>query len=174
MINKYEEMLMGGHPNSLGETLEVVDDVLKSEKNLQDLVDCWKSEDEVVRLRVQNAVKRVAQEKPEWVAKYIPDFLSWISEIDQASTRWGLSTLFMWLDEYLDEAQQKQALKIMKDNLFYDDWIVQNTTAESLTYYAKKDSKLKTWLIPNLRKLQKSRHKSVRKRAEKYLQQLSE
>lgn len=171
-INAYETLLSGGHPNSLGNTLQVVDDILKDQTHVQDLIDCWKSKDEIVRLRVQNAAKRVAKQQPGWIAVYIPDFLGWIAEIDQASTKWCLSTLFMWLDSYLDDKQRAAAITIMKDNLHYDDWIVQNTTSESLTHFAASDAALTAWLKPELMKLRKSRHKSVARRAEKYLTQL--
>jgi hypothetical protein len=53
---KYEKQLTGGHPNSLGNTVEVVSDVLTDRKKLKDLIECWQSEDELVRLRVQNGV----------------------------------------------------------------------------------------------------------------------
>lgn len=168
----FEQLLKGGHHNSLGNTIEIVDEVLKDQSKLQELFNCWKSDDELVRLRVQNGVKRVAKEHPDWVAKYIPDLLGWVSEIDQASTKWCLSTLFMWLDDFMGDEQHMQAIDIMKANLHYDDWIVQNTTSESLTYYAKKDPELKKWLLPELQKLTQSRHKSVARRAEKYITQL--
>lgn len=171
-INSYEDLLKGGHPNSLGNTIMVVDDVLTDQTKLKDLVDCWRSDDELVRLRVQNGVKRVAKEKPEWVAAFLPDLLSWITEIDQASTKWCLSTLYMWLEKYMSENQQTQAIEIMKQNLHYDDWIVQNTTSESLAYYAKKDKNLKAWLLPELEKLTQSRHKSVSRRAQKLIESL--
>jgi hypothetical protein len=171
-INKYEELLTGGHPNSLGNTIQVVDDILTDEKKLKELVECWKSEDELVRLRVQNGVKRVAKEKPEWVAKFIPDLLSWITKIDQASTKWCLSTLYMWLDKYMTKEQQIVAIKVMRSNLHYDDWIVQNTTSESLAHYAKNDDNLRKWLMPELEILTKSRHKSVARRAQKLINNL--
>jgi hypothetical protein len=79
----------------------------------------------------------------------------------------------MWLDGYMTEEQRKTAIEIMKGNLHYDDWIVQNTTSESLTHFAKKDDELKQWLIPELKKLTDSRHKSVARRAQKYIDSLS-
>jgi hypothetical protein len=169
---KYEEQLTGGHPNSLGNTIEVVSDVLTDRAKLKDLIECWQSEDELVRLRVQNGVKRVAKEKPEWVAEFIPDLLGWITKIDQASTKWCLSTLYMWLENYMSHDQQIKAIEVMKSNLHYDDWIVQNTTAESLTHFAMKSEDLKEWLLPELQKLTGSRHKSVARRAQKYIESL--
>ncbi len=171
-MNKFESELKGGHPNSLGNTVKVVEDVLMDRTRLKDLVECWKSEDELVRLRVQNGVKRVAKEKPEWVADFLPDLLGWITEIDQASTKWCLSTLYMWLEKYMSKDDQTRAVEVMKSNLHYDDWIVQNTTSESLGYYAKNDENLKQWLMPELKKLLGSRHKSVARRAQKLIDSL--
>jgi hypothetical protein len=173
-INKFEEELKGGHHNSLGNTVKVVEEVLSDQDRLQDLIDCWKSHDELVRLRVQNGVKRVAKEQPKWVAEFLPDLLSWITDIDQASTKWCLSTLYVWLDEYMTNEQRKTAIEIMKDNIHYNDWIVQNTTSESLAYYAKKDAELRQWLIPELEDLSVSKHKSVSNRAKKLIDALSE
>jgi len=171
-INHYEELLSGGHPNSLGNTVAVVDDILTDENKLADLFDCYDSPDEVVRLRVSNAMKRVCKEHPDWVAQYLDSLINKTAQIDQASTKWTLSTLFMWLDSYMDNGQRSKAVKLMKQNLYYDDWIVQNTTAESLAHFAKSNPALKTWLIPELQKLTKSRHKSVARRAEKLLASL--
>lgn len=171
-INEYEELLSGGHPNSLGNTIQVVDDVLTDEKKLKDLYDCYDSPDEVVRLRVSNGMKRVCNVHPEWVAKYLDNLIGKTSKIEQASTKWTLSTLFMWLDKYMSNEQRQSAINIMKINLHYDDWIVQNTTSESLAFYAKKSEELKVWLLPELNKLLKSRHKSVARRAQKLIDNL--
>ncbi len=117
-------MLTGGHPNSLGNTIQVVEEVLKDKAKLQDLYDCYKSTDEVVRLRVSNGMKRVCKEKPEWVAEYLDELILDTSKIDQASTKWTLSTLFMWLDGFMNAEQRRGAITVMKTNLHYDDWIV--------------------------------------------------
>ena len=170
MTARFEERLTGGHPNSLGNTIEVVDEVLASKAKLRELVDCYKSSDEVVRLRVSNGVKRVSKEHPDWVMEYIDELQSWVSEIDQPSTHWTLSWLFEHLHAHMSEAQRLRAVEIMKHNLTHDDdWIVQNNTLAALAHYAKGDKELTEWLIPELKKSTKSKHKSVARRAEKLL-----
>lgn len=171
-INEFETRLTGGHPNSLGSTVEVFEEILADKSKLQDLYDCYESEDEVVRLRVSSALKRVCQAKPEWVAENLDGLLGSIARIEQASTKWTLANIYMWLDDYMTDEQRSLAINILKDNLHYDDWIVQNLTSESLTYFAKKNPELQAWLIPELRKLTKSRHKSVTKRAHKLIDSL--
>ena len=173
-INHYEEMLTGGHPNSLGNTLIVVDDVLSNKENLDNLYQCYFSHDAVVRLRVSNAFKRICKEKPGWVAEYIDKFINEISNIDQASTKWTLATLFLLLKNYMSSKQKAASIKIMKNNLHYPDWIVQNITADTLAVYAENDVKLKQWLIPELKKLSKGKYKSVARRSDKLISRLSE
>jgi hypothetical protein len=93
-MNDFEQQLTGGHPNSLGNTIQVVEQVMNDKKKLNDLFACYESKDEVVRLRVSNAIKRICKEKPQWVAAYLDILINDVSKIDQASTKWTLSTLF--------------------------------------------------------------------------------
>ena len=67
MTERFEDMLTGGHPNSLGRTIEVVDAVLAAPERFEELFNCYQSADEVVRLRVSNAMKRVEAEQHELV-----------------------------------------------------------------------------------------------------------
>ena len=67
MKEKFETMLSGGHPNSLGNTLEVVDIILNDEESLDYLFECYSSNDATVRLRVSNAFKRIFRQKPNWL-----------------------------------------------------------------------------------------------------------
>jgi hypothetical protein len=172
-INNFEIELTGGHPNSLGNTEEVVAKVLKDHAKLQDLYDCYKSEDAVVRLRVSSAMKRICKAQPDWIMEYLDKFQSEISSLDQPSAKWSLAQMFMWLDEKMSEGQRARAIEIMKHNLETDDdWIVQNNTAESLAHFAQADAHLKEWLIPQLEKMKSSRHNSVTRRAQKLIDTL--
>ena len=45
-VMSFEQSLKGGHPNSLGNTLEVVDEVLGNTDKMQDLFLCYQSNDE--------------------------------------------------------------------------------------------------------------------------------
>lgn len=56
MSEPFEQMLQGGHPNSLGRTQEVVNIALADQGRLEDLFATIRSEDAVVRLRVGDAL----------------------------------------------------------------------------------------------------------------------
>ena len=171
--NEFEELLTGGHPNSLGNTIPVVETVLANPERFPELFDCYFSEDEIVRLRVSNAMKRVFKENESLLEPYWDRFLNEISQIDQASTQWTLATLFERGKAYLNEDQKKQATEIMKRNVAeHNDWIVLNNTMETLTYWAEDNTALKQWLKPHLERHQKDTRKSVAKRATKFWERL--
>lgn len=62
MEERFEAMLSGGHPNSLGRTVEVVAKVLERPERFEELFRCYQSDDAVVRLRTSSAMKRVEAE----------------------------------------------------------------------------------------------------------------
>ncbi len=169
-INEFEKRLSGGHPNSLGNTVSVVDDVLLDRNRVEDLFCCYSSADEVVRLRVSSAMKRVAAAQPHWVVPFIDRFLTDIAKLKQPSAQWTIARLMLSMEDLLTPAQKKRAILVLKDNLVnMDDWIVQSTTIETLTHWAKNDQSLRKWLVPQLQKLQGSERKSVAARARKAL-----
>jgi len=169
-LTNFETALTGGHPNSLGNTILVVEEILQNPERIQELYDCYFSTDEIVRLRVSNAFKRIAKEKPEVVVPFLDQFITNISKINLASTQWTFAQLFMILDKFVTEKQRLEVVQILKNNLVnYNDWIVLNFTMEALVGYSKKYLDLKPWLKPHLERLSKDTRKSVANRAHKYL-----
>ena len=170
MTVTFERMLTGGHPNSLGRTVEVVDLVLADRARLQDLYKTYSSADEVVRLRVSSAMKRVTTAHPGWTMEHMDGLQSEIAAIDQASTQWTLALLFDLTRDLLSDAQQTRATDIMKRNLAeHDDWIVLNNSMKILSKWAKEDEGLRQWLRPHCERLSGETRKSVAGRARKAL-----
>lgn len=164
----FGDMLTGGHPNSLGRTIEVVDLILADRARLEQLYQCYFSDDEVVRLRTSSAMKRICRAHPDWLVPYIDRLLDEISQIDQASTQWTLALLFLELETYLSAEQKQKAVTVLKKNLTEsNDWIVLINTMETLGKWAKTDDDLKTWLQPHLARIAADPRKSVASRAGK-------
>ncbi len=173
MAEDFETMLSGGHSNSLGRTVEVVDLVLADRSRMADLYQCYFSEDEVVRLRVSSAMKRLTIAHPDWTMDFMDGLLSEIAAIDQASTQWTLAILFDETRHLLSAAQHDRALEIIKHNLeHHDDWIVLNTSLKVLFEWAADDDDLLAWLKPQMQRLSKDKRKSVSGRASKLLAEL--
>lgn len=169
-MKSFEDRLKGGHPNSLGNTVEIVEEVLAKNERFNELFDCYFSNDEIVRLRTSNAMKRICKAKKSMLIPYIDRLLIDIAKIDQASTQWTLSQLFATLENDMTEKQIGQAKKIMKNNLAnHNDWIVLNQTMDTLTKWTKKDANLKEWIKPHLERLASDDRKSVSGRAKKML-----
>lgn len=166
-------MLTGGHPNSLGRTIEVVEQVLADPGRFEELFRCYSSEDAVVRLRTSNAMKRIEAENHALLVPYIDRFIDEIGELDQASAQWTIAQLFERLSGDMDERQRAAALKIMKRNLAeHDDWIVLNATMATLAEWARDDRDLTIWLKPHLERLLSDSRKSVASRATTTLRSL--
>ncbi len=167
-------MLTGGHPNSLGRTIEVVDLVLANPDSFQELFGCYGSTDEVVRLRVSNAMKRVEAERHDLLVPYIDRFIDQIGALDQASAQWTLAQLFDRLKADMTPTQRDAAQAIMQRNLaHHQDWIVLNATTETLARWAETDPALRAWLLPHLKRLSADPRKSVANRARKKLNALT-
>lgn len=169
-MRNFEQRLTGGHPNSLGNTVEIVEEVLANQDLFEELFNCYFSENEIVRLRVSNAMKRICKEKPDYLVPYIGRFLDEIALINQPSTKWTLAQLFEMLDKHFTPRQLEQAKSIIKHNLETEsDWIVLNNSMETLAKWGKTDAELANWLVPHLVRLSKDTRKSVSKRATRLL-----
>ena len=169
-LNNIEVELSGGHPNSLGNTIAIVERILDDPALLDNLIDCYGSDDAVVRLRVSSALKRISGAHPQWLMPYLDRMLTTIASIDQASTQWTLAIVFDRLRGFMSAAESDAALTVMKRNLdTSDDWIVQNTTMQVLAEWARSDVSLGNWLAPRLLRLAASPRKSVAGRARKLL-----
>lgn len=163
-------MLSGGHHNSLGRTVEVVDLVLADRTRLRELYDCYFSDDELVRLRVSSAMKRVTIAHPDWTMDYLDGLQREVAAIDQASTQWTLALLFDLTRGLMSDEQQELAADIMKHNLaHHDDWIVLNNSMKVLGAWADGDDELATWLRPHAERLAKDPRRSVASNANKLL-----
>ncbi len=166
-------MLSGGHPNSLGRTLEVVDAVLADRSRLDELYRCYFSDDEVVRLRVSSAMKRVTIQHPDWTMGFIDGLQSEVAAIDQASTQWTLALLFDLMVDLLSPQQHARAVEIMQDNVAqHADWIVLNNSMKVLGKWADADSELAAWLLPHARRLATDERKCVAANARKLIERL--
>lgn len=170
----FEAMLTGGHPNSLGRTIEVVEMVLAAPDRFDELYGCYRSEDEVVRPRVSNAMKRVEAERHDLLVPYIDHFVDEIGALDQPSAQWTLADLFDRLKPDMNARQRAGALAIMKRNLAeHQDWIVLNRTMDTLCAWARQDGDLQDWVRPHLERLTQDARKSVSRRAVKHLNTLA-
>ena len=176
-VRHYAQRLSGGKPNSLGDTVAVVADVLAHPEAFDELFACYFADDALVRLRVSNCLKRVAAERPALLEPYLDRLLDEVAYIPQASTQWTLAQLLLTYTDRLSPAQLARAKGLLRRPLdgspepaaWHDDWIVVNMTLNTLQAWARDDAELRAWLVPHLRRLAEDPRKSVRGRATKFL-----
>lgn len=170
----FAEMLRGGHPNSLGRTEEVVGVVLADRTRLDDLFATIADPDEVVRLRVGDALEKVCRDQPGWFVAHVERLLGDFARIEQPSVQWHLAQMFQRLRDDLSADQAQRATELLQRNLTRSaDWIVLNVTMDVLTGWARHDRALAGWLVPELERLSHDDRKSVAKRASKRLAELT-
>ncbi len=167
-------MLEGGHPNSLGRTPEVVAEVLADQARLEELFETMDSTDEVVRLRVGDALEKVCREQPEWFLRHVGCLLGDLGKIEQPSVQWHVAQMLQHLRDDLSDEQAQRATVLLRRNLTTStDWIVLNVTMDVLTHWSDRDQRLANWLMPELERLGRDERKSVAKRAAKRLAELT-
>jgi hypothetical protein len=171
----FAEMLKGGHSNSLGRTQEVVDSVLAEHARLEELFATMADPDEVVRLRVGDALEKVCRKQPGWFVVHAERLLGDLGQIEQPSVRWHVAQILQRLRSDLSGDQARRATQLLQRNLTSStDWIVLNVTMDVLTEWAHHDPPLAGWLTPELELLCQDDRKSVAKRAAKRLAGLAE
>jgi len=168
MAETFEAMLTGGHPNSLGRTEEVAQLVVDAPDRIDELFRTYDSTDEVVRLRVSSAFKRVFLAQPQWFKRWYGRFSKRVVRLGQPSALWTLSLLCLRLEDQLTAKHKANAVALLQEMLeTCDDWIVLNNTLETLGHWAQQDAQLKRWLEPRLRRYSGDRRKSVAKKAQR-------
>lgn len=170
----FADMLTGGHPNSLGRTEEVVGIVLTDHGRLDELFATMADPDEVVRMRVGDALEKVCRERPSWFVPHIDHIIGDLGTIDQPSVQWHVAQMLCHLHDDLPEDQAQRALRLLQRNLTGStDWIVLNVTMDVLTEWSASDSSLAGWLTPELERLRQDKRKSVARRASMRLAELT-
>ncbi len=161
-------ILAGGNPRSLERTEEVVALVLRNRTWLHELYACLLEDDETIRMRASDALEKVCRQRPAWVQAYIPQLLTEVAPIDQASVQWHLAQMFGEVE--LTPQQRAAACRILKRNLAAKkDWIVVNYSMETLVKLSQNDGQLRTEVLVILEGLLADPHKSVVARARKLI-----
>jgi HEAT repeat protein len=171
----FADMLKGGHPNSLGRTEEVVGIVLADRARLEELFETMGDPDEVVRMRVGDALEKVCREQTGWFVPHVDRLLGDLGRVEQPSVQWHVAQMLRHLRSDLSRTQAQRAAELLQRNLTRStDWIVLNVTMDVLTDWANQDPSLAGWLTPELERLRQDERKSVAKRASKRLGELVE
>ena len=164
---------VGGKSNSLGRTNEVIDTVLSDQQRLDELYACVSSDDAWIRMRAIDAIEKVCRQHPEWIKPYIDTFQNELSISKQPSIQWHLAQMYIELD--MSESQKNIAIDWLK-SLLSDtdvDWIVSANAMKTLVQFTH-DGLVDTNTTFDLLRIQQGhKSKSVVKKANGFLHELS-
>ena len=174
MAEAFSDILaVGGKSNSLGRTNEVIDTVLSDKGRLEELYDCVSSDDAWIRMRAIDAIEKVCRHHPEWIKPYIDKFQNTLAKNNQPSVQWHLAQMYAQLD--MNDNQKKIAIDWLKSMLSDTevDWIVSVNVMKTLVQFSHEglvDTDIAIGLV-NIQQNHKS--KSVVKKANGFLHELS-
>ncbi len=169
-----DQLRVGGHRNSLGDAVKVLEAVLTDQSRLDELYACISHEDAWVRMRAIDTFEKVGREHPGWLEPYIDDLLNEVSKVDQPSIQWHLAEIFC--EVRLSDTQRSKAIDLLKTNIatVNVDWIVAANTMTALVHFVKTGHISPSEAIRLLEVQQDHHSNAVKKRAAKLLNQISE
>ena len=162
--------LAGTDRRSIGNSNEVVSDVL-SDPSLFDIV--FKGmccNDPVLRMRCADVVEKVTVRHPEYLVPYKRDLINEVAKIKQQEVRWHVAQLFSRLE--LTHNDRKAVLNILSEYLEDKSKIVKTFTMQAIADIAYQDKNLKPGIIQKLEVLTREGSPAMKSRGRKLLAKL--
>ncbi len=168
-----EFLSIGGKSNSLGKVNEVIEITLRDPTRLDELYSCMFYDDAWVRMRAADAFEKICRVKPEWIVPYIDKIQDKLVSSTQASIQWHIAQIYKQVP--LSSQQEQRALDWLSQRVSTTDvdWIVAANSMDTLAHFAQKGSFPRKQLITLLHTQKHHASKSVVRRAEKLLYQVS-
>jgi hypothetical protein len=166
-------LVVGGKSNSLDRVSEVIAQVLDDKSRLSELYACLFEEDPWLRMRAADALEKVCREHPDWLTPYIDRFPDELTTSNQPSILWHLAQIYSEVD--LTSAQKRFAINWLRQLLSTTeiDWIVAARAMDTLLQFTEEGSFPRAKMTALLKVQQGHKSKTVVKRADKLLAELS-
>lgn len=172
-MESFQDILeVGGHTNSLGRANEVINIVEKDPTRLDELFGCIFVSDPWVRMRAIDTFEKIIKNNPELVRPYLDSIFINLTKSTQPSIQWHLAQIFA--EVKLSAQERDKAISWLKDRIknIEVDWIVSVNAMKSLLYFYKNGFINKNEIRPLFETQTNHKSKSVRKKADIFLQDL--
>ena len=154
-LERFENMLAGGHPRSLGRWRDAVDAVIAAPGRFPELFECLYSTDKAVRGRAASTLTELWLEPEDFIVPYLQRMIDLAESTDEAPYHWVFAEVIGFMDEDMTAAQHAAAVCILKCHLQGGGhWRVLCHSMATLTEWSADDAALRQWLLPQLRRLQ--------------------
>jgi hypothetical protein len=163
--------LLGGNRTSVGNAQQVIAEVLKSPKKLEEIYSLFFDDDPVIVMRSSYVAMRVAEQKPESVEPYKKRLLTDLRKYKQQEIRWHIPQLLMHVT--LTKAEQNKAYSQLMEWAETDSSkIVAYYCLPTAAKFASQNPELFNDFVPRLKKLSNLGAKSVSNRCKKIAKEL--
>ena len=163
--------LSGGTRRSLGQTNEIVVEVLNNPRVFPQLIAALTSDDEVLRMRAADAIEKITAERPDLLQRFKKKFLAVANRTDQQEVRWHAAQILPRLK--LTTIERAAVVEILFDYLRDKSSIVKTFAMQALADLAAHDPQLQSKIRPLLEELTRIGTPAMRARGRKLLHQLS-
>jgi len=86
-------MLQGGDRRSIGNSNQVVAQILRQPDRFSELIECLWSDDPIVRMRAADAAEKVSVQRPDLFKVFKAELLGLADEATQAELRWHFAQI---------------------------------------------------------------------------------
>jgi hypothetical protein len=162
-------ILQGGDRRSIGNSNRVADAVSRNPHRLSELIECFWSDDLLVRMRAADAAEKVSVKRPEFLAPFKAELLGLAQETTQAELRWHLALMLPRLP--LSRAERDRARSTLQRYLSDRSSIVKTCALEGVAELAKGDAVLEAEVIELLEEACRTGTAAMKARSRKLLKQ---
>lgn len=149
---------------------EVIQDVLKDNSLFPILINGINHENHLVAMRCADAVEKLTVDHPEWLTAFKPNLIGYIPRIKQKEIRWHLCQIIPRLP--LTKKERIDLIEVFQSYLKDKSKIVVTFTMQAMVDLTGRYEKLKSEVLPIIRKLTKEGSPAMRSRGEKLLKKL--
>jgi hypothetical protein len=159
--------LSGGDRRSIGRANEVVEQVLKEPKLIDELLEGIAQDDPIVRMRSADVLEKVTGQHPEWLQPHKRLLLNQIAAIDQQEVRWHVAQMLPRLD--MTRRDRVKAYEILESYCEDESRIVKTFSMQALADLASADPTLRAKVAAVIKNLTRTGSPAVRNRGRKLL-----
>jgi hypothetical protein len=105
--------LAGGDRRSIGNSNEVVADVIRDPSLFEPVFNGMLNDDPLIRMRSADAVEKISAKHPEYLQPYKEQLIKQVAKSEQQEVRWHVAQMIPYLD--LTREEQTTVLEILYD-----------------------------------------------------------
>lgn len=164
------DKLEGGDRRSIGRSEEVVADVLKNPVLLKDLLMGLSAADALVRMRVSDAMEKIASVHPDYLWPYKAFLIQHAALSDQKEVRWHLAQVLPRLK--LRQKERQQVIEILLSYFSDRSSIVKTFAMQACADIARQSPNLRASILVRLRELTASGTPAMKSRGRRLLAEM--